>query len=110
LKVEHNISRLKYLIKLYRLSISDFLVKVSVGLKNPLKEDDIFGEEIKLSNLKRIDKLFNKGLEFYLNPKAIIENKDASIFFRKDKFNSDLNIGAKKIVNEFEEDFIISNF
>jgi Zn-dependent peptidase ImmA (M78 family) len=103
LKVEHNISRLKYLIKLYRLSTSDFLFKVSDGLKNPLQEEDIFDREIKLSTLKRIDKLFNKGLEFYLNPKPIIENKDASIFFRKDKFNSDLNIGAKKIVNEFED-------
>jgi len=53
--------------------------------------------------LKRIDKLFNKGIEFYLNPKPIVENKEASIFFRKDKFNLDLNIGAKKIVNEFED-------
>jgi len=52
--------------------------------------------------LKRIDKLFNKGIEFYLNPKPIIENKEASIFFRKDKFNLELNIGAKKIVNEFK--------
>lgn len=103
MNVEHNISRIKYLIKLFRISREDFLKKISEGLKNPLTEEDVFGSEIKISNLKRIDKLFNKGIEFYLNPKPINENKEASIFFRKDKFNSDLNIGAKKIVNKFED-------
>ncbi len=103
MNIEHNISRIKYLIKLYRLTTEEFLIKISEGLKNPLTEEDVFESEIKLSNLKRIDKLFNKGIEFYLNPKPINENKEASIFFRKDKFNSDLNIGAKKIVNKFED-------
>lgn len=103
MNIEHNISRIKYLIKLYRLSTEEFLTKISEGLKNPLTEKDVFGNEIKLANLKRIDKLFNKGIEFYLNPKSIKENKEASIFFRKDSFNSDLNIGAKKIVNKFED-------
>ncbi|MBN2395639.1 MAG: ImmA/IrrE family metallo-endopeptidase [Candidatus Atribacteria bacterium] len=103
MNIEHNISRIKYLIKLYRITTEDFLIKISEGLKNPLTEKDVFGREIKISNLKRIDKLFNKGIEFYLNPKPINENKDASIFFRKDKFISELNIGAKKIVNKFED-------
>jgi len=103
LNIEHNISRIKYLIKLYQLSNEDFFIRISEGLKNPLTEEDVFGSQIKLTNLKRIDKLFNKGIEFYLNPKPIVENKEASIFFRKDKFNLDLNIGAKKIVNEFED-------
>lgn len=103
MKIEHNISRIKYLIKLYRLSTEEFLIKISEGLKKPLTEDDVFDHEIKLANLKRVDKLFNKGIEFYLNPKSLTENKAASIFFRKDTFNSDLNIGAKKIVNKFED-------
>lgn len=103
MNIEHNISRIKYLIKLYQLSNEDFFIRISEGLKNPLTEEDVFGSQIKLTNLKRIDKLFNKGIEFYLNPKPIVENKEASIFFRKDKFNLDLNIGAKKIVNEFED-------
>lgn len=42
-------------------------------------------------------------MHFYLDPKAPETSKDASIFFRKEKFNSELNIGSKKIVNHFEE-------
>jgi len=76
---------------------------ISVGLKKPITKDEIFSDEINLSFLKRIDKIFNKGLHFYLDPKSPEVSKDASIFFRKTKFGVDLNIGAKKIVNQFEE-------
>ena len=55
-----------------------------------------------MNYLKRIDKVFNKGIQYYLDPKELKENKDASIFFRKEKFNSDLNFGSRKIVNQFE--------
>ncbi len=85
------------------MTLNDLLDKISEGLKNPITKNDLFNEEIKLSHLKKIDKIFNKGVEFYLNPKPIKESKEASIFFRKDKFNSVLNIGAKKIVNQFED-------
>lgn len=101
--IEHNISRIDYLLKLYRITLKELLEKISEGLKNPITKDDLYSSEIKISHLKKIDKIFNKGLEYYINPRPISENKDASIFFRKDKFNSDLNIGAKKIVNQFED-------
>mgnify|MGYP000406865091 FL=1 len=101
--IEHNISRINYLLKLYRITLKELLEKISEGLKNPITKDDLYSSEIKISHLKKIDKVFNKGLEYYINPRPISENKDASIFFRKDKFNSDLNIGAKKIVNQFED-------
>lgn len=101
--IEHNISRIDYLLKLYRLTLNELLEKISEGLKKPITKDDLYSSEIKISHLKKIDKVFNKGLEYYINPRPISENKDASIFFRKDKFNSDLNIGAKKIVNQFED-------
>src|SRR5690606_3645576 len=103
LTIEHNISRIDYLLKLYRITLKELLEKISEGLKNPITKDDLYSSEIKISHLKKIDKIFNKGLEYYINPRPISENKDASIFFRKDKFNSDLNIGAKKIVNQFED-------
>lgn len=103
MKVEFNISRLEYLLKLYRLSINEFLDIISVGLINPITKKDLYVDEIKISLLKRIDKVFNKGIEYYINPKKLKENKDASIFFRKDSFNSELNIGAKKIVSQFED-------
>jgi Zn-dependent peptidase ImmA (M78 family) len=80
---------------------------ISTGLKKPITEKDLFADEIDVSYLKRIDKVFNKGLHYYLDPKSPEVSKDASIFFRKQKFGVDLNIGAKKIVNQFE-DFKIS--
>lgn len=101
--VEHNISRLKHLLNLYKISVDDFLDLISQGLKNQIQVSDIFSKNIKVSHLKRIDKVFKKGLHYYLDPKAPETSKDASIFFRKESFNSELNIGAKKVVNHFEE-------
>ena len=103
MKIEQNIARLNYLLKLYKITIKDFLVIISEGLKQPITKEEIFSKEIKLNHLKRIDKFFSKGLHYYLDPKAPEELKEASIFFRKQSFNTDLNIGAKKIVNHFEE-------
>lgn len=103
MKVEQNISRLKYLLTLYKMTVEDLLLAVSEGLKNQLTKADILSKEINVSHLKRIDKVFNKGLHYYLDPKSPEVSKDASIFFRKNKFGTDLNIGAKKIVNQFEE-------
>ena len=89
---------------MYRMTVQDFLQKVSDGLKTPITPDDVFSDAIKLSHLKRIDKLFNKGLHYYLDPKAPESSKEASIFFRKESFQTDeLNIGSIKIVNQFEE-------
>ncbi|MGV8964439.1 MAG: ImmA/IrrE family metallo-endopeptidase [Candidatus Saccharimonadaceae bacterium] len=86
------------------MNVPDFLQKISVGLKSPITKEDIFGSEIKLRYLKRIDKLFEKGLHYYLDPKAPEASKDASVFFRKQNFQTDeLNFGAIKIVNKFEE-------
>lgn len=81
----------------------ELLCIISEGLKNAISKEEIFSTEINISHLKKIDKIFNKGLHFYLDPKAPEVSKDASIFFRKSKFGVDLNIGAKKIVNQFEE-------
>ena len=103
MKVEQNIARLRYLLTLYKMTADDLLLILSEGLKNPLTKNDILSDEINVSHLKRIDKVFNKGLHYYLDPKSPEVSQDASIFFRKNKFGTDLNIGAKKIVNQFEE-------
>jgi Zn-dependent peptidase ImmA (M78 family) len=103
LKIEQNIARLKYLLTLYKMTAEDLLLIISEGLKKPLTKSDIFSNEINVSHLKRIDKVFNKGLHYYLDPKSPEVSQDASIFFRKSKFGTELNIGAKKIVNQFEE-------
>ncbi len=103
MKVEQNISRLEYLLTLYKMTVEELLLSVSEGLKKTLTKDDILSNEINVSHLKRIDKVFNKGLHYYLDPKSPEISKDASIFFRKNKFGTELNIGAKKLVNQFEE-------
>ena len=103
MKIEQNISRLEYLLKLYNINIQELLSIISKGLKNPILEEDILSEEIEVNYLKRIDKVFNKGLHYYLDPKVLEATPDSSIFFRKSKFGVDLNLGAKKIVNHFED-------
>lgn len=85
------------------MTVDELVMLISDGLKNPISKEEILSDNIKVSHLKRIDKIFNKGLHFYLDPKSPEVSKDASIFFRKSKFDADLNIGAKKIVNQFEE-------
>ena len=103
MKVEQNIKRLNYLLSLFSMTIDELVMLISDGLQKPITKEEILTENIKVSHLKRIDKIFNKGLHFYLDPKSPEVSKDASIFFRKTKFDADLNIGAKKIVNQFEE-------
>ncbi|AQY21194.1 ImmA/IrrE family metallo-endopeptidase [Riemerella anatipestifer] len=103
MKVEQNIKRLDYLLSLFNMTIDELLMSISDGLKKPITREEILTENIKISHLKRIDRVFNKGLHFYLDPKSPEISKDASIFFRKSKFDADLNIEAKKIVNQFEE-------
>ena len=101
--IEYNQDRLKYLLELYKLYIPEFLRLINSGLRKPLTKENIFSSNIKIDNLKRIDKVFNKGLSYYLDPQNPPQTKDASIFFRKKNFNSELNFGAKKIVSEFED-------
>ncbi|PGH39948.1 MAG: hypothetical protein CRN43_05985 [Candidatus Nephrothrix sp. EaCA] len=85
------------------MTADELIASLNEGLKKPLTHEDILSKEISISCLKRIDKIFNKGLHYYLDPKSPEASKDASIFFRKTKFGTDLTIGAKKIVNQFEE-------
>ena len=105
--VEQNIARLKHLVRMYGLSVPQLLEKVSEGLKSPVTEGELFAANIKLSTLKRVDTVFNKGLHYYLDPKAPLGTPESSVFFRKERFNADLNLAARKVVTRFE-DFAIS--
>ena len=101
-----NISRLEHLLKLYRLSREDILLQINRKRKKLLTEGDIFKSEIRISYLKAFDAIFNKGVNYYLDPKVPTESKDESIFFRKDQFNAELSLGAKQRVTQFEEEKI----
>lgn len=105
--VELNVKRLEHLMALFGVSKDELLSKISDGLVNPLTEKDVFTREIKLSTLKKIDKIFNKGLVYYIDPSDPIESKSESIFFRKDRFNANLNLGAKRLVNRYEDDKLL---
>ena len=85
------------------MTVEELLMLINEGLKKTISRDEIFSKEIKINYLKRIDNVFNKGLNYYLDPKSFEISEDASIFFRKTNFDTELNIGARKIVNQFEE-------
>lgn len=89
--------------KMFGLSVPQLLEKVSQGLKTPVTEAELFATNIKLSTLKRVDKVFHKGLHYYLDPKAPLAAPESSIFFRKERFNTDLNLPARKVVTRFED-------
>ena len=67
MKVEQNIKRLNYLLSLFDMTTDELLMLISDGLKKPITKEEIITENIKVSHLKRIDKVFNKGLHFYLD-------------------------------------------
>jgi len=93
-------------LKLYGLSKGELLSNLNKDRKKELSENEVFGNNIKISVLKKIDELFKKGLSYYIDPKDLKASKEESIFFRKDKFNAELSFGAKQIVTHFEEEKI----
>ena len=85
------------------MSVEELLPLINVGLTKLITKEQVLSTNIELGHLKRIDKFFNKGIHYYLDPKSPNVSKDASIFFRKPKFDVELSLGARKIVNHFEE-------
>ncbi len=71
-----NIERINHLLKLYKLEKEEFLLLVSKGLKKKFTGEEVFKREIKTSLLKKIDKVFGKGLNYYLDPKQLREAKE----------------------------------
>ncbi len=101
-KIVINPQRIEYMMALFGLDRDALLQSISEGLQNPIKDKEIFSNEIKESHLKKIDKTFKKGLSFYTDPNPIDKNRKSSILFRKKNFNINLNLGDRKIVNEME--------
>jgi Zn-dependent peptidase ImmA (M78 family) len=84
------------------MSPSELLEFISKGRK-PVPMEAVFSDLIDPAILKRIDKVFNKGLHYYLDPKSPDINLDASIFFRKSVFETELNFSARRIINQYED-------
>ena len=103
MKIEYNKYRVEYLLSLFKMTAGELLSSINKGLKTPITWEDIDSDVIELNYLKRIDKVFNKGLLYYFDPSVPVKDKKVSVFFRKESFTSELNIGARKRVREFED-------
>ncbi len=109
-----NNKRLEYLLELYGLSNQQFLKLININQNNLPRKRPLFTEEtlnialketmkIPLYTVKAIDKVFNKGLLWYITARPLSKSESSSIFFRKNKFNSELNLQSKKVTNNFEK-------
>ena len=103
MKIEYNKHRVEYLLSLFKMTIGELLSSINKDLKTPITWEDIDSDEIELNYLKRIDKVFKKGLLYYYDPAVPVKDKKMSVFFRKESFTTELNIGARKRVREFED-------
>lgn len=98
-----NKERIKYLLSLYKMTTDEFLRAATKGLKKPFTWEDVYRDTVSLNVLKRVDKVFHKGLFYYADPVTPEKKKNVSVFFRKKKFGTDLNIGSRQRVREFED-------
>lgn len=103
MKIEYNKNRVTYLLSLYKMTEAELLSSINHDLKTPITWADIDQDKIEINHLKRIDKVFNKGLLYYSDPSTPSKDKGISVFFRKEGFTTELNIGARKRVREFED-------
>ena len=103
-----NPKRLNYLLDLFKLSKDSFLDLLKGDNKNPVLTLDELNEilennkKVKINVLKKIDNIFEKGITWYISKRDLPEKDKLSIFFRKDKFNAELNIGSIRLIEEFE--------
>ena len=80
MKIEYNQHRVEYLLSLFKMTAAELLSSINKGLKTPITWDDIDSDEIELNYLKRIDKVFNKGLLYYYDPTVPVKDKKVSVF------------------------------
>ncbi len=96
--IQINPKRLQYLLDLFNIdesylkSIIETKLKKHINLSMPLNK----------GTLEEIDRIFNRGLDFYTNPSPI-NKKNSSILFRKEIFAKDLDIGDVQFITKCEE-------
>lgn len=104
-----NPERLRFLIDLYKLSNEEFLSllkgkNIKPVLTSQQLESVLHGKlKVSESVLKKIDSVFERGLTWYISKRDLPGRENLSVFFRKDKFNSELNLGAIKKIEEYEK-------
>lgn len=103
MKIGYNKHRVEYLLSLFKMTETELLSSINKDLKTPITWEDINSEEIELNHLKRIDKVFKKGMLYYFDPDVPVKDMKVSVFFRKESFTTEPNLGARKRVREFED-------
>ena len=98
-----NKERIVYLLSLYKMTAEELICAATKGLKKSFTWDDIYRDNISLNILKRVDKVFQKGLFYYADPVTPEKKKSVSVFFRKTTFGTELNLGSRQRVREFED-------
>ncbi|WP_251621627.1 ImmA/IrrE family metallo-endopeptidase [Odoribacter lunatus] len=101
-KVEINPKRVDYLLALYKMTPKELLSLLNEGRKKLLTKEVLFQKYMDLAILKRLDKIFEKGLSFYQDFTELPKKPESSVFFRKSQFGVKLNNETIKIVQQFE--------
>ncbi len=102
MKVEINIERIHYLLALFKMSEEGLLSILNEKRKILIERKEVFGNTIEISLLKKIDKVFQRGLQFYYDFTPLKPSKEYSVFFRKSQFGIEPNIETIRVVQKFE--------
>lgn len=78
------------------------MARLNEGRKRLFNRKDIFSESIPLSLLRKIDAIFQCGLNFYFDYTPLPVDKRTSVFFRKKKFGVVPNEETRRTVMRFE--------
>jgi hypothetical protein len=104
-----NPDRFRYLLGRYGLGIDSLLPLINADrTRDTYTKEQINSfldnkEKVDANFLKRVDKIFGTGLTWIISSRPLPDKRNMSIFFRKDEFNSDLNLESRKKIAEYEE-------
>ncbi|MGD9706672.1 MAG: ImmA/IrrE family metallo-endopeptidase [Candidatus Delongbacteria bacterium] len=104
-----NPDRFRYQLERYNMTVPEFLSLINEDRTREVytKEDidDYLNGKAKVNErfLSRFDKIFESGLTWVISNRPLPDKMKMSIFFRKDTFNSELNLESRKKIAQFEE-------
>jgi Zn-dependent peptidase ImmA (M78 family) len=102
-----NKNRLEYLLDAFGMSLTELVDKINLSRpRKPIEASELTADRVRISVLKSVDRLFKKGLFFYLM-EDVKYRENKSVFFRKEKFNAELDFYTKSIVMKHEEDLAL---
>lgn len=110
-KIEINKNRILHLLASYRMTAEGLLSLLNEGRKKLLTTDDVICDTIALPILKKIDKVFDRGLTYYQDFSDVSNSQNTSVFFRKENFAAELNLESMRVVHKFEQQkYLIDGF